>query len=322
MERLPGQSSQCLWYDNPEDRNYATTSNVFPKTKEKRQNMLRSLARIMSELQGIQFDQIGMPDMFDGDKPQVTTSYKWKDPKKTNPIDLECDTQMVAREPYKSSKDYMTHKLDENWSLTADAEYEDEPEVQHLIWGVRKILDTIYAHPTIAVSKSNLTDADEPESFVLRHPDLDFQNILTDLEGNVTGIIDWEGCLTAPHCTGYASVPDFLRRDWNSDYEVAKMPHMDWQIHGYVQIYADAMRETGCTDATYTRKSAMYRAIVDAINDESCMGMIKKLFRCMPAFRTVEVQGFAKLIGKGCPPAEDLLKSGIGKLLEPDSFSL
>jgi len=42
----------------------------------------------------------------------------------------------------------------------------------------------------------------------------------------------------------------------------------------------------------------------------------------MPSFVGVEVQGFAKLIGKGCAPAEETLKIEIGKLLEPDDFSM
>ena len=97
---------------------------------------------------------------------------------------------------------------------------------------------------------------------------------------------------------------------------------MDWQIHNYTQIYADAMRDTGCSEAIYIRKSAMYRATGDAVNIGGCVDLIHKLFRHMPSFVGVEVQGFAKLIGKGCAPVEETLRTELWRLLEPDDFSM
>lgn len=84
------------------------------------------------------------------------------------------------------------------------------------------------------------------------------------------------------------------------------MPHMDWQIHSYTQICADAMRETGCPGAIYTRKSVMCRAIAIAVNVGG----------------GVEVQGFARSVGKGCALAEETLRIEIGKLLESDDLSV
>ncbi|KAF3048960.1 hypothetical protein E8E11_007098 [Didymella keratinophila] len=196
--------------------------------------------------------------------------------------DLDCDAQVVERKTYRTSNDYMTHDFDE-----------DRPV---------DVLDIICAYPTVAVSKSNPIDEIQP--FVLRHPDIGFQNILTDPEGSVTDIIDWEGCLSAPRCAGYASILDSLRRPPSSERRLrfSKIPHMDWQMHGYTQIYADAMR--------------------GAVNVGGCVDLIHKLFKRMPLFVGVEMQGFAKLIGKGCAPAEETLKIETGKLLEPDDFSM
>ena len=95
------------------------------------------------------------------------------------------------------------------------------------------------------------------------------------------------------------------------------MPHMDWQVDRYIEIYADAMRKLGTKDAVYTRKSAMYRAIAGAVNGGNAMDIIQKLFHCIPGLRRVDVEQFEQLIGKGCPVAEDFLKTEIGKLLEP-----
>ncbi|MCJ1463850.1 hypothetical protein MMC07_002459 [Pseudocyphellaria aurata] len=58
----------------------------------------------------------------------------------------------------------------------------------------------------------------EGSGFVLRHPDLDLQNILVSEEGHLRGIIDWDGVATAPRGIGWEQYPMWLTRDWN--------PHM------------------------------------------------------------------------------------------------
>jgi len=77
--------------------------------------------------------------------------------------------------------------------------------------GLQKIVFAALSHPVFRSHKN--------DSFVLQHDDLDLQNILTDSEGNITGILDWDGSLAMPRCIGHAAVPKFLRRDWfpNSD---------------------------------------------------------------------------------------------------------
>lgn len=54
--------------------------------------------------------------------------------------------------------------------------------------------------------------AQEPE-FVLPHPDLDLQNILISPEGELRGIIDWDGVGAVPRCVGnerYLSQPNMV----------------------------------------------------------------------------------------------------------------
>jgi hypothetical protein len=217
----------------------------------------------------------------------------------------------------------MTRNLDEEWSTTPDP---DEPDVsvQNMFLGVRKILDIIYDTPAISSSKKNPLDCDEKETFVLRHPDLDLQNILIDRHGNVTGIIDWEGCMAVPRCVGYASYPEFLRRDWASNFSFKDSPYLSFRLNHYRRVYADAMLATGCTDAKYTRKSAMYRAIVDAVNgDDNCTcdvaDMIQKLFAEIPDFRTLDHRAFEMCLGAGWQEAEEVLAEEIQKLLDPET---
>ena len=53
------------------------------------------------------------------------------------------------------------------------------------------------------------------KQFVLSHPDLDIQNVIVGEDGELRGIIDWDGVAAVPRCIGNASLPSWLTRDWN-----------------------------------------------------------------------------------------------------------
>ncbi|KAF2751323.1 hypothetical protein M011DRAFT_483258 [Sporormia fimetaria CBS 119925] len=107
----------------------------------------------------------------------------------------------------------------------------------------------------IPLGTSQLARSNEKQSYVLCHPDLDLQNILTDEDGNVTGIIDWEKALAVPRCVGYASLPLFLRYDDHAEGGAGVWPFMQKSLHHYREVYAGAMEATGCLDSLFTRKS-------------------------------------------------------------------
>ncbi|MCJ1356642.1 MAG: hypothetical protein MMC33_006637 [Icmadophila ericetorum] len=51
--------------------------------------------------------------------------------------------------------------------------------------------------------------------FVLSHPDLDLQNILVSPEGEVHGLIDWDGVESVPWILGQVTYPKMLTIDWH-----------------------------------------------------------------------------------------------------------
>ncbi|KAH7146148.1 hypothetical protein EDB81DRAFT_934036 [Dactylonectria macrodidyma] len=55
----------------------------------------------------------------------------------------------------------------------------------------------------------------DPKPFVLTHPDFDIQNILVSEDGQLQGIIDWEGVAAVPRNTGNEALPSWLTRDWD-----------------------------------------------------------------------------------------------------------
>jgi hypothetical protein len=256
----------------------------------------------MVELQNIGFDKIGMPDftatLDHGEKPVITHSYQWAEDT------AKIEDQLVPYGHFDSSEEFMTSKIEEKWSSLSDSDVDDDHHTQNMLLDVRKILNIIYANPTISYSVEDHENPWDEETFVLRDPDLDLQNILVDDAGNITGIIDWEGCLTVPCCVGYTCLPEFLRRDWTSLFSLNDSPHMAFRLNHYRRIYADAMLATGCPDAKYTRKSAMYRAIAGAINNDdyrSCSApdLITKMVAQMPDFNTWDVDELEACLGEG-----------------------
>jgi hypothetical protein len=98
------------------------------------------------------------------------------------------------------------------------------------------------------------------------------------------------------------------------------MPH--WKLEYYQQIYTDAMLATGAPDAKYTRKSAMYRAVVDAVNEGSPMDLIQKLCACVPGLRRVDVEELEMLIGRGWKEGELFVRRELKKVLDVGGTSV
>ncbi len=321
MKHVFGRPAYDIWYDDVSAQNHVTAGRISEETEAKRVNMLRSLAKVMAGLQTMELKDIGMPIFTDGRRrqpPRAVHSYRWKDPYSLTPMDLESDTQLYQYGPFASSIEYMTGNLDTSWPKE-NSETLDKlsAESRLLALGIRRVLDIISSHPVIKTSKPPNAETSKEETFVLQHPDLDLQNILVDDDGNVTGILDWDGCLAVPRCVGYASFPDFLRRDWQHDFTLSDSPYMSFQLDRYRQIYAEAMEETGCPDARFTRKSATYRAIEEALTGEGdCPVLIKKILLELPGLRRTNIKEFLMHLGRDdWTEAEEWLSQQIGELL-------
>jgi hypothetical protein len=213
MKRVPGVPAYQLWFEDSSQRNHIDAGRISADTEAKRINMLRSLAQAMAQLQTLKFDRIGMPIFTDGSKqtpPRAFHRFRWKHPNSFTPEDLSSGSQIYPYGPFKSSSEYMSAKLDLLWPLDSQTLDIISCEARQMAKGIRKMLDIIFSHPTIVNSKPSTASSNDPETFVLQHTDLDFQNILVDDDGNVTGIIDWDGFMAVPRCVSYASVPEFL----------------------------------------------------------------------------------------------------------------
>lgn len=55
------------------------------------------------------------------------------------------------------------------------------------------------------------------DPFVLVHPDFDIQNFIVSEEGELQGIIDWDGVTAEPRSLGNERYPEWFSRDWDPD---------------------------------------------------------------------------------------------------------
>jgi hypothetical protein len=332
MRKLPGDTAYQIWFDDIDNYDPQTAclqaDSPTPETEKKRITFLRSLAAIMSELGQLHFDEIGVPIFHMGRKPKppsVGPSYHWND--------SENGQELVERPTFKTTKNFIDSMLDTTWNHAVGDDEDvsigtgwraDNVHCMHR--GIRKILDIVFALPSFN---------QENETFTICHPDLDLQNVLTDEEGNITGIIDWDGSFVAPRCIGSGALPKFLNRDWFPS-EVGGLfsaPHLLKRMDHYRDLYAGAMAEFGSPDAHLTYDSAMYAAVMGAVlgvcGGGDVIDFTEKFLRSMPSpsLHRVDHVEFLVALGRGWPYAEAMLKQELSAFMQrglpnPEQFQL
>ena len=291
MTKLPGKKACDIWFDQPygqDNHNWANKSADVPTigTERKRITFLRSLARIMTDIQSISFEQIGMPvyNEYHGDH-YVGPTYHWVNDR---------DDKLFERAASDPTQGYIRTILEANFM----PQWGPDVDFFSRKYGVYQILKMVF--------QQSVFNPPSPETFSIHHNDLDLQNILVDKDGNITGIIDWDNTFLAPRCIGAAAVPIFLRNDWFPHYanDLRIAPHTAWNYQYYREIYAAAMIEAGNdTDVKYTLKSAIYQAAIAAITEGGdATDLIEKLLREIPHCR-VDVNDFKRAYGMGWPAA-------------------
>jgi hypothetical protein len=287
-------------YD-PDESGYAyrTADDPSIQTEKKRLTFLRSLARIMTDIQSVSFEKIGMPVLNFSGNPYVGPSYRWLG---------DGSDDAIARKPVATFQQYIQTEL-EKFRPKEDAPVNTRTMKAEGIW---RILNIIFSLPVFNPSG--------PQTFTIHHNDLDLQNILVDDNGNVTGLIDFEGSWAAPRCVGAAAVPLFLRNDWFPRYthDLRIGPHLAWNYHHYREVYAVALIEAGNdTDSKYTLKSAIYQSALAAITEGGdANDLIEKLLRQIPNC-LVHADDVKVAMGVGWDAAVAKLKVEFARVFEP-----
>ena len=322
MKACLGVKAADVWYDRLDDGDDDFENADLPSEDcyNKRKTFLASLARAMAELRSLQFDKIGILnfDQLDADgNPTVGPSWHWQINSDTLPEDLDTDQALREQPVFDSSQDLFLSGLRDKWV------YDDlEPG---RVTATYHILNALFRTSTFADS---IGARDHKDTFVLRHDDLDFQNIFCDPEtGEVTGIIDWERTSTVPRCIGYTSLPIFLLHDWFPDYSLYSATHPPYSLDSYRDIYAAAMiQATGVQgDGKYTSKSAMYQAAYAAFYGSPAGGSIRhfvrSVLRTVPALCRVDIDEYLDWLGENWATAGEFICNKLPEIAAPSNIN-
>lgn len=324
MRAAGGVPSNRIWFDRDEDGDDDITNAYLPSDRRMRMRttFLQSLAHAMSKLQTLSFDQAGMLNFDENLKhPNIGPVHHWKtisELTKLTKKDLSTPACLTCVPPFSTSEAYFMTALNSKFPREEGDSY---TTLQHN--GRRHIMEVMLANEPFYAS--NKTGEDQ-ETFVLRHDDLDFQNILCDPSGGVTAILDWDKCRVVPRCFGFASLPNFLICDWCPEYSGYRDTHMPWELDEYRRIYATAMLEaTGPHgDWKYTLKSPIYQAVHAALYGSSNGGSVKdvvsRILKELPSTRRFVENILLEHIAEGWEQGEWKVNTELVRLIAPDAL--
>lgn len=306
-----------------EDYTLAASANEWPSAslEDRRRRFLKDLALYMAELSLFQFDASGMlyfseePNSVDSLPPIVGPSY-----------DLVHDVEGFPA--FGNTRDFLTERVEswvkrqlsyvdaENPILTAASKRE-----RAYIKGAGELMEC-----AMTEFPGLLPPEEEGETFVLCHPDLDFQNILVDpVTGAITAIIDWQGTKTVPRAIGNASLPLFLRTDWEPEYDLAENLS-PWALDKYRDLYAEFMKQAlgEDSDAKYTRHSYWAWYMFESIGHGGKSNISEFIDRVMaeiPYLGRLDKDDFLVRMGSGhWPTAQFMLCAEMQRMFNPEEY--
>jgi hypothetical protein len=161
-----------------------------------------------------------------------------------------------------------------------------EPPESFYIGGTLKLL-RLYVE--WLVPRSQQPDEQHHPEFALTHPDLDIQNIIVAKDGDLAGIIDWDGVTAVPQCVPNNRFPSWLTRDWDparyrpptdtdarSAHAHAPRENTPAELARYRSLYLDLLLQHGANERhLQTLKLALLiENLYIAANDPICTPQI------------------------------------------------
>ena len=231
---------------------------------EQRLSILTQIATYMSELYSLKFKLQGLIRFDDKSEPQQIGSF----------ISLDGDSVCLWAStceygPYKTLK----QKFEDCFDDEDEGLSSGEKAIVHILRMAVKSIPPVLA---------------EDSSFAPTISDINAQNILIDIHGQITGFIDWDDVHTSSTCTGCGSFPSFITRDWDPDEYQYDSNHplkgdsayeeSPEQLSKYRRHYAMAWEELGKSlegfDVRMTRSSHLIGAITTALNSSSARQLV------------------------------------------------
>lgn len=246
-------------------------TDQFAAEESTRKRILRNLSGLMSQLHTIPFDRIGSP-VFDSSgafqNMDAIVKMKYDLEEMYDGVNVWGTASHLG--PFESTKAYLFAWLDNPKEI---------PEEQK--WTKAEL--SLLHHAIDSIPQS----LDTPKTFSLGHPDFNYQNIFTNDEGDITGLIDWDGVHALPRALGFARYPSWITRDWDPvkygyDQPDCRDEDSPAQLLSYRREYAAGLADCHLPKSEYsaddTRFSLLLEAIEIAVEDTiSRSWIIKKL---------------------------------------------
>ncbi|KAH7000431.1 hypothetical protein EDB80DRAFT_866450 [Ilyonectria destructans] len=158
-----------------------------------RTRMLDDIASAMAQLEPYSYESSGSVKFGSNGSPLGVGPVRELDPQAAQDGQITGDLLYVDQPPMSDPEKFYTFSL--------DLHPETNAEIGEDIF-LRKMISWI----------------PEPISlkpFVLTHPDFDVQNFIVSEDGQLQGIIDWDGIMAVPRSIGNEGYPGWLTRDWD-----------------------------------------------------------------------------------------------------------
>lgn len=192
MTHLKGRPASKIWGFIDEEDRYDLPEH--PETR--RTNLHTSLAQAMSKLKSVKFNGIGLPDYLDNDCNGPFVCAEFLSDVIDMPTENEVETPEEERVRYVNRvwteipTFHSTARFFWYWISHGADRFKRSGREQNLSLEDVGLVQVLSLLPSRIPGSRPDFSRDRPETFSLSHNDLDFQNILCDDDGNVTGIID------------------------------------------------------------------------------------------------------------------------------------
>lgn len=235
MGYVSGRTVSRLWFD---------TSGPTP-LESRRQRVLAQLAKAMSQLQKLHFENIGslLPSSQGGGN-CIGSCYDWDEAE-------DGTISVTSSGPFSTTESFLQN-------FWAPANEKSEYAI-----GAAKVLEAMLPH------------LPHTSEYVLAMPDFDSQNVMADEEGNITGLIDWDNVQTVPSFIGCLRYPGWITRDWDPlmyGWPILKdNENSPEDLQKYRENYLNEMKKAldsvGSSDYIITKNSHMFEAFWIAVSN-------------------------------------------------------
>ncbi|KZS90768.1 hypothetical protein SISNIDRAFT_457371 [Sistotremastrum niveocremeum HHB9708] len=193
---------------------------------EKRHRLLDQVAENVLQLRKFEFPVIGS-FIWDRDESQFVVGPLRGEISMEEP-DEDMEEEINGPEEPKEEEDTEESQVPERGPFTSTREF---LKYSLLLYSKEEPVQQ-WAHGWLRLFAAQIPNAEhDGPPFVIRHPDLDSQNVVIDPStGELRGFINWDGVsTTVPRGCGFASYPSWITKDWSTIFYAWEMRVM--QVH-------------------------------------------------------------------------------------------